>query len=426
MRFRSRRIFDAMGLVVTIMLVLSGIGILGRLTNVGKCLKSEPAWRLTSTWTQSVQDTSKFFMFEYEDLEEVFPELRNCGITVYANESYHYLGQHPQRTWNIYDAKILIFPPYMAWETNWPVYSKDSKNLVREGKKCGVEVVEAAEFVLKSYDVLFVVHEPHTSTAGVAYSIDNRYQNLSNASDRRKMKILLIDYSAWYNRDSRRQEWFAIDGIMWAKLNTLEDKWRPEQDISMPPPAHHLIMPVPALGPSGRVENGILAYKRPPIKYFLTFKGRFSTSYIREKLGQFHNPDEGIVIVDSSLNSSADWDYTDIMSASWFTLAVRGDNEFSYRFTESLCSGSIPVMVTDKWVPPFSSLIPFERYGVRILESELETMIDTLKRIGISRRKKMMREAQFVCQNYMATVEKQIETMLQLALQKSSVTTRER
>ena len=411
-----RRIFNLMRVLGTAVVVMA---ILRKLKNESKSHSFEPAWTLTSAWAQSVQEASKFFMFQFDDLEELFPELKTCGITLYAKKSYHYLGQHRQRTWNLFDASIIIFPPYMAWETNWPVYSAASKNLIRDGKKCGIEVVDAAEFVLKSYE-LFRVHKPNAAIMNGSY---NGYLNLSSETDRRKLKIILIDYSAWYDRDSRRKEWFAIDGIMWAKLNTLEDMWRPDQDISMPPPAHNLIMPVPPPRQDGKLSNVTVMYKRPPVKYFLTFKGRFSTSPVRAKLGQFHNPDKGIIIVDSSLDSSAEWDFADIMSGSWFTLAVRGDNEFSYRYTEALCSGSIPVLVADKWVPPFSSLIPFERYGVRIYESELGTMIDKLTSIEISKREKMMKEAEFACQNYMGRVKNHMETMLQLALQKSSVKT---
>ena len=38
----------------------------------------------------------------------------------------------------------------------------------------------------------------------------------------------------------------------------------------------------------------------------------------------------------------------------------------TFRFIDAVCSGSVPVLVTDKMVPPFDELVPFESYGVLV------------------------------------------------------------
>ena len=44
---------------------------------------------------------------------------------------------------------------------------------------------------------------------------------------------------------------------------------------------------------------------------------------------------------------------------------------FTYRFSEAVCSGGIPVMVTSSQVPPLQDLVPFETYGVLIRDEEI-------------------------------------------------------
>ena len=45
--------------------------------------------------------------------------------------------------------------------------------------------------------------------------------------------------------------------------------------------------------------------------------------------------------------------YEDIMKKTSFALAPRGDNKFSYRFSEVLSAGTIPVVLSDDWIWPF-------------------------------------------------------------------------
>merc|ERR1719389_1347958 len=80
--------------------------------------------------------------------------------------------------------------------------------------------------------------------------------------------------------------------------------------------------------------------------------------------------------------TSESWDYDDLLHSSKFLLILRGDVEFSYRFNEVVCSGGIPVLVTDSWVPPFNELVPFESYGVLCKEDRVGELLPKLKSLN--------------------------------------------
>jgi hypothetical protein len=123
------------------------------------------------------------------------------------------------------------------------------------------------------------------------------------------------------------------------------------------------------------------------------------------------------VIINSKSDDAIDYDYTDLLANSAYTLVPRGDCEFSYRFTEAVCSGSVPVLVSDGWVVPFSrSLVPFEEYGVRVIEEDSAALLSTLRGITEGQRTAMQQKAQEVCQKYVGSVDRSIDAMLSIAL----------
>ncbi len=51
----------------------------------------------------------------------------------------------------------------------------------------------------------------------------------------------------------------------------------------------------------------------------------------------------------------------------------------SYRFTEALSCGCVPVVLADDWVPPFVELVPLHTYGVSVVEAEWASVPDLLR-----------------------------------------------
>lgn len=71
------------------------------------------------------------------------------------------------------------------------------------------------------------------------------------------------------------------------------------------------------------------------------------------------------------------------MTESVFTLAPRGDSRWSYRFTEAVCSGSVPVIIgTDGWMMPLDHLAPFDPYGIFIPAKDGNKTIQVLRTVS--------------------------------------------
>ena len=83
--------------------------------------------------------------------------------------------------------------------------------------------------------------------------------------------------------------------------------------------------------------------------------------------------------------------YRDILRQSTFVGAPRGDNLFSYRFSEAMSAGAIPVVYADGWVPPFSNVVNWTECAVFIGEDDYSRTRDILIKIPKEVRCKMQR-----------------------------------
>eukprot|EP00798_Chlamydomonas_sp_ICE-L_P006830 gene6830-30803_t len=345
-----------------------------------------------------------FYLITLDAAEQHDPWLKRCGLPVYAAEAYTHFALHPHRTLHPMQAAIWVFPPYMAWETNWPKYGAGftGPNVARPGKSCVFDdaLMDTVPLYLR--------------------------------------RPLLDRYD-----DSQ---------LVWAKLNALRGIHRPGIDISLPPPpgivpeqfVPHQPSIVGAADPAtGRERQGQgqgakwgqqqgAGSRRPP-KWLLTFRGNFqSRPDVRGALGLLTNLSAGVIAIDSSqplppaLQNASDagnaFGYTELMANSAFTAVVAGDVEFSYRFTEAVRSGAVPVLISDGWVPPFNDTIPFDTYGLHILYADLgESLIERLRSMPSEVRASMRRKAAFVCHRNLGSVFLQIETLIDVVLSRAEV-----
>jgi hypothetical protein len=120
------------------------------------------------------------------------------------------------------------------------------------------------------------------------------------------------------------------------------------------------------------------------------FKGKISypalpDGHIRGKsLKKYKNylNSEGLSIFDSDdANDLATLSSRELMKRSRFTLCPAGYGQWSFRLIESLCAGSIPVMLADHYVYPFSDNIKWEKYVIRFAEADLAKLPIYLKNI---------------------------------------------
>ena len=166
-------------------------------------------------------------------------------------------------------------------------------------------------------------------------------------------------------------------------------------------------------------ERAILKTKLRP--YFFSFIGSRRRTETRDRLFALHNLDQGILImqIPSFEEMFHPQQITDqqVMEGSIFAAAPRGDNLFSYRFTEVLSAGAIPVVHSDGWVLPFShQLIDWAKEcAVIIPENKVNETIFILKQIDPATRCRMRRRCYDIYVKYMANAEGTVAGVLETA-----------
>jgi len=195
-------------------------------------------------------------------------------------------------------------------------------------------------------------------------------------------------------------------------------------DLGLPPPA---INPV-SLSPT-QVDDVLYCHQQRngggerPI--FFSFTGNFRSS-VRQELLKLHDPSNGILIqpynttgVGSKLSilagqgrrqnlpldfSNTNASYTTLLSQSEFAAVPRGDNLFSYRFTEVLSGGCIPVIYSDGWLLPFASeFIDWRSIAVILPEGDVSRTVEYLSNLTTEDRCRMKRTGYEFYQRYMST-----------------------
>ena len=64
-----------------------------------------------------------------------------------------------------------------------------------------------------------------------------------------------------------------------------------------------------------------------------------------------------------------------------FTLCPRGIANWTYRLFEAIRGGSIPVILSDSYIKPYSNIIPWDEFSIRIPEANLFNVDEMLRRI---------------------------------------------
>ena len=322
-----------------------------------------------------VAGVKSFYLVTLDEAEAARPELKRCGLNVYGAMTYYRLLTHYRRSMTQADAAFVFFPPYFTCEHNWPVYGGGSfqNNWARNGagplekSECRRHAAELATTWKYAPDQQFVVHD--------------------GSGD-------------WLSGHDFPHLWNVSNSIV-AKGNALYSMYRPGRDVSMPPPMTENAFMY-------RHFTGLTAQTK---KFLVAFKGDLSTHALRRRVLSLHNPGAGVIVVSKSDQSYA---YDELMSGSHFSLVLHGHVPFSYRFSEAVCHDTIPVLVSDAWVPPFSEMVPFESYGVRIKEADVEHLVDVLTNMSHSEREIKRQNAMRLCYSSIITPYHQIDTLLRI------------
>jgi hypothetical protein len=100
------------------------------------------------------------------------------------------------------------------------------------------------------------------------------------------------------------------------------------------------------------------------------------------------------------------YSFGDLLAGSKFAACPRGDNRFSYRFTEILSAGAIPVVHSDGWVLPFrEELVDWKECALHIPEKNINVTVEIISQIDDKKRCQMRKRCYEVYQKYMRTTE---------------------
>lgn len=187
-------------------------------------------------------------------------------------------------------------------------------------------------------------------------------------------------------------------------------------DLGLPPPAIHPV-PMTSVQKAAMFDCHNSETHRP---FVFTFTGNFRHA-VRKELLKIHDPQKGVIVqhhFGGSWNTTSvgrgvhnrftnmNGSYTTLLSQSEFAGVPRGDNLFSYRFTEVLSGGCIPVVYADGWVLPFSSqLVDWSSMAVIIPEKDAALTLEYLGNLTIDDRCRMRRKGFEFYGHYMATPE---------------------
>lgn len=138
---------------------------------------------------------------------------------------------------------------------------------------------------------------------------------------------------------------------------------------------------------------------------------------IRQELLQYHNMSDSILISDTKhVNKYTSLSYLDIMISSEYCLIPRGENLFSYRFTEVLSTGCIPVLISndEKWLLPYiqPQIVNWNECVIYMNHTNTVNMISILKSISYQQRCIMHYKCYHIYSKYMSNTDQVIRGII--------------
>jgi hypothetical protein len=117
-----------------------------------------------------------------------------------------------------------------------------------------------------------------------------------------------------------------------------------------------------------------------------------------------HDPGNGVIAVGRWDPSLSPLPFGDLLKQSVFAGAPAGDNKYSYRFTEVLAAGAIPVVHSDGWLLPFRpSVANWTECLLHLPESTANDTVKILRRITPKQRCRMRRRCWEIYTDYISS-----------------------
>lgn len=173
---------------------------------------------------------------------------------------------------------------------------------------------------------------------------------------------------------------------------------------------HNIVICPPAI--KNYTFNSLLEQK----KYFVSFKGNVNAS--KNRLNAFnvfkkYNNKKNIIIDKTNNN----FDYSDLMLNSVFCIIIEGDLPWSYRFTEAINAGSIPIIVKpkNKNILGFHELIDFSLFSIMVEPDDIDNlMTNILPKLSLVKIREMLNQLEIVNQKYFISRQCQMSGLLEI------------
>lgn len=157
--------------------------------------------------------------------------------------------------------------------------------------------------------------------------------------------------------------------------------------------------------------------KRANKPYLVSFKGNVYASSSRhmvyEKL-KYYNNQKNIIIH----RTDESYEYADLMTNSTFSIIIEDDLPWSYRLTECINAGSIPVIIkprSNSNIYAFDELIDYSEFSIVVNEYEIDKlMTDILPNMPQEQIKKMLAKLETVNTKYFISRETQMCGVLEI------------
>ena len=148
--------------------------------------------------------------------------------------------------------------------------------------------------------------------------------------------------------------------------------------------------------------------KRP---FLLTFIGNYRSHGPqafgpRGGLQRFHDNNKTFILrhfrEEFKKSAIGNLTYSEILSKSLFSAAPRGDDKYSYRFSEVLSAGAIPVVFADDWLWPFRpELVDWSQCAIILPENSPHETMNVIKNITVEQRCRMRQKCYEIYKTYM-------------------------
>lgn len=189
--------------------------------------------------------------------------------------------------------------------------------------------------------------------------------------------------------------------LVFASLSAHKSQLLPDHDVGLPPPGCNVchLTAEERAAISNCNDTG-----RP---YLISFSGNMRSS-ARRDLFLLNNGKD--ILIGSSKHDVLGWMNTsspqhafrEMAKRSKFGAAPLGDNLFSYRFTEVMSCGAIPVVYADGWLTPFGpDLVDWKEAAVFIPEDKANHTDMILSRISVEKRCLMRKRALELFETYL-------------------------